>query len=194
MGFPFVGFDGFTVRLVEKVVTDENQTRRTKSCFNARVPFFALRPAPMSSPLPAHTSFPAAQVLPRSARWFLVLGAISACTSVVFSAAFAHLPVFAGGVPTAVQTALSQQQFHSLGLLSTGLALRVCGASRWLQVAGWHMLVGLRLFSFNLYARHVLAWDAFRDLVPWGGTAWILAWLVLAVGLAQRSGRFNRQA
>ena len=74
----------------------------------------------------------------------------------VFSAAFAHLPVFAGGVPTAVQTALSQQQFQSLGLLFTGLALRVCGASRWLQAAGWLMVLGLLLFSFNLYARQVL--------------------------------------
>lgn len=147
----------------------------------------------MSSPSPARTSFPSAQVWPLSARWFLVLGAISACTSVVFSAAFAHLPVFAGGVPTAVQTALSQQQFHSLGLLFVGLALRDCGASRWLRTAGWLMLVGLLFFSFNLYARHVLSWDALRALVPWGGAAWILAWLALAVGLAQGSGRFNRQ-
>jgi len=146
----------------------------------------------MSSPSPAHTSFSAPEFWPLSARWFLALGAISACSSVVFSAAFAHLPVFSGGVPTAVQTALSQQQFHSLGLLFTGLALRVCGASRWLQAAGWLMLVGLLLFSFNLYARHVLAWDALRALVPWGGTAWILAWLALAVGLAQGRGRFNR--
>jgi len=104
----------------------------------------------MSSPSPALTSFPAAQVWPLSGRWFLALGAVSACMSVVFSAAFAHLPVFAGGVPAAVQTALSQQQFHSLGLLFTGLALRVCGSSRWLQAAGWLMLVGLLLFSFNL--------------------------------------------
>ena len=148
----------------------------------------------MSSPSPAHTSFPVAQIWPLSARWFLVLGAISACTSVVFSAAFAHLPVFAGGVPTAVQTALSQQQFHSLGLLFTGLALRVCGASRWLQAAGWLMLVGLVLFSFNLYSRHVLGWDALRALVPWGGAAWILAWLVLATGLAQVDRGVNRQA
>jgi uncharacterized membrane protein YgdD (TMEM256/DUF423 family) len=124
----------------------------------------------------------------------MALGAISACTSVVFSAAFAHLPVFAGGVPMAVQTALSQQQFHSLGLLFTGLALRVYGASRWLQAAGWLMLVGLLLFSFNLYARHVLGWDALRALVPWGGMAWILAWLVLALGLVQGSGRLNRQS
>lgn len=148
----------------------------------------------MPSPSSANTTVSSFQVWPFSARWFLVLGAISACFSVVFSAAFAHLPVFAGGVPTAVQTALSQQQFHSLGLLFTGLALRVLGASRWLQAAGWLMLVGLVLFSFNLYARHVLGWDALRALVPWGGAAWILAWLVLAMGLAQGGGKVNRQA
>lgn len=142
----------------------------------------------MSSPSSAPSTFSLPEVWPLSARWFLALGAISACTSVVFSAAFAHLPVFAAGVPTAVQTALSQQQFHSLGLLFTGLALRVGGASRWLQAAGWLMLVGLLLFSFNLYARHVLAWDALRALVPWGGMAWIVAWLVLAVG-CWRSGK-----
>jgi hypothetical protein len=83
----------------------------------------------MSSPSSANTFDYSDEVWPHSARWFLALGAISACTSVVFSAAFAHLPVFAGGVPTAVQTALSQQQFHSLGLLFIGLALRVCGVA-----------------------------------------------------------------
>jgi uncharacterized membrane protein YgdD (TMEM256/DUF423 family) len=148
----------------------------------------------MTSPSTAFSSVSSPEVWPLSARWFLALGAISACTSVVFSAAFAHLPVFAGGVPTAVQTALSQQQFHSLGLLFIGLALRVWGASRWLQAAGWLMLVGLFLFSFNLYARHVLGWDALRAMVPWGGAAWILAWLVLATGLAQGGGKANRQA
>ena len=149
---------------------------------------------PMSSPSFAFASDASSSVWPTSARWFLALGAISACTSVVFSAAFAHLPVFAAGVPSAVQTALSQQQFHSLGLLFTGLGLRVCGASRWLQAAGWLMLVGLVLFSFNLYSRHVLGWDALRALVPWGGAAWILAWLVLATGLAQVDRGVNRQA
>ena len=148
----------------------------------------------MTSPSTAFSSVSSPEVWPLSAWWFLALGAISACTSVVFSAAFAHLPVFAGGVPTAVQTALSQQQFHSLGLLFIGLALRVCGAPRWLQAAGWLMVLGLLLFSFNLYARHVLGWDALRALVPWGGAAWILAWLVLATGLAQGGGKANRQA
>ncbi len=158
-------------------------------------PFFHLSTSRTMSSLSSANTFDSShEVWPHSARWFLALGAISACTSVVFSAAFAHLPVFAAGVPTAVQTALSQQQFHSLGVLFTGVALRVCGASRWLQAAGWLMLVGLLLFSFNLYARHVLGWDALRALVPWGGAAWILAWLVLAMGLANAGGKANRQA
>jgi uncharacterized membrane protein YgdD (TMEM256/DUF423 family) len=148
----------------------------------------------MTSPYHAHPpSVALPEVWPLWAGFFLVLGAISACSSVVFSAAFAHLPVFAEGVPTAVQTALSQQQFHSVGLLFTGLALRVFRASRWLQVAGWLMVVGLLLFSFNLYARHVFGWEALRALVPWGGAAWILAWLVLAVGSVRGCGKTNRQ-
>jgi uncharacterized membrane protein YgdD (TMEM256/DUF423 family) len=127
-----------------------------------------------------------------AARWFLALGAVSACASVVFSAAFAHLPVFAGGVPVAVQTALNQQQFHSLGLLFTGLAMGVFGASRWLKAAGWLMVMGLFFFSFNLYARYVLGLDTFRALVPWGGGAWMVAWLCLVVGLIGKKDCVNR--
>ncbi len=146
----------------------------------------------MSNPSPNETPVCSFHVRLVSARWFLALGAVSACASVVFSAAFAHLPVFAGGVPTVVQTALSQQQFHSLGLLFTGLALRVCGASRWLQAAGWLMVFGLFFFSFNLYARYVLGLDAFRALVPWGGGAWMGAWLCLALGLICKRDCVNR--
>lgn len=136
----------------------------------------------MSVSLPVRLSSSLVPVWPRSARWFLVLGAISACASVVLSAAFAHLPVFAGSVPVVVQTALAQHQFHSFGLLLTGLAVCVCRPTRWLLAAGGLMVMGLLLFSFNLYARHVLGFDALKALVPWGGMAWIGAWLSLAVG------------
>lgn len=119
---------------------------------------------------------------PLSARIFLLLGALSACSTVVLSASFAHLPVFAAGVPPVVHTALDQHQFHSLGLLFTGLALGLWGASRWWLAAGWLMLTGVLLFSLNLYARHALGWEGWRAAVPWGGTAWILAWLSLAAG------------
>jgi uncharacterized membrane protein YgdD (TMEM256/DUF423 family) len=126
--------------------------------------------------------------LPVSARIFGCLGALSACSSVVFSALFAHWPGFADGVPAAVQTALGQQQFHALGLLMVAVALAVWGESRWWWAAGVLMLVGLVLFSLNLYARHALGFDALRAAVPWGGTAWILAWLCLAAGFVRGRG------
>ena len=117
---------------------------------------------------------------------FSLFGALFAGLSVVFSAAFAHLPQFATGVPAVVQTALTQQQFHALGLLVVGLAIWQMGASRWLVVAGTLMLTGMLLFSLNIYARQLLGWDAARALVPWGGGAWIVAWLALALGLKRK--------
>jgi len=115
------------------------------------------------------------------AKIFLLTGAFFAGLSVVFSAAFAHLPMFAQGLPPMVQTALTQQQFHALGLLLVGLALPH-RTSRWLMAAGWLMLAGMLMFSFNIYARSMLFWDATRPLVPWGGACWILAWVCMAMG------------
>ncbi|WP_322991129.1 DUF423 domain-containing protein [Limnohabitans sp.] len=129
---------------------------------------------------------PSQGTLPIIAKLFLISGAVSACASVVFSAAFAHLPVFSAGVPAMVQTALTQQHFHALGLVGVGLSIACLGASRWLISSGWLMLAGLFLFSLNLYARYVFGMDTFRAAVPWGGGAWILAWLLAAVGFARR--------
>ncbi len=131
---------------------------------------------------------PVFSAAPRSARILGVLGALSAGASVVFSAAFAHLPVFSGGMPVMVQTALTQQQFHSLGILLVALAVSCWGPSRWLLVAGGLMLGGVLLFSLNLYARNIWGWDTLRAAVPWGGGAWILAWLCLAVGAFKAAG------
>jgi len=117
-------------------------------------------------------------------RIFLILGALSAGLSVMLSAALAHWPAFANGIPAAVQTALNQQQFHALGLILVGLALGWRGPSRWWVAAGWLMVLGMVLFSFNIYARALLDFDGLRALVPWGGSAWIASWLLLAVGAA----------
>lgn len=180
MGFPLLVLANFTVHPRAPEFHDEDQAIDTNPCFNSACSFFTdlwVKPNMPSQPQGA---------LPISAKLFLTLGALSACSSVVFSAAFAHLPVFAGGIPAMVQTALTQQQFHSLGLVLVGLAVAWLGASRWLVAAGALMLVGLVLFSFNLYARNVFGFDAFRSGVPWGGGAWILAWLLAAVGFARR--------
>ena len=100
------------------------------------------------------------------ASFFWIFGALSACLSVVFSAAFAHLPQFAAGVPPMVQTALNQQQLHALGVMLLGFAVSVRGPSRWWAAAGSLMVVGTLLFSFNLYARALLGFEGLRALVP----------------------------
>ena len=117
---------------------------------------------------------------------FGLAGACLAGLSVILSAALAHLPQFASGVPSMVQTALTQQQFHALGLLVVALAIGQRGSNRWLVLAGGLMLTGMLLFSVNIYARHLLGFDALRALVPWGGGSWIAAWLALALGLLRK--------
>lgn len=179
-GFLLLWFRRLTVRPSGVAFNDEDQVLVINTCFNSccsllhdpRVEFT------MPSLSQGELSFPA--------RLFLISGAVSACISVLLSAALAHLPVFSAGMPAMVQTALTQQQFHSLGLVGVGLSIVRLGASRWLISSGWLMLAGLFLFSFNLYARYVFGIDTFRVAVPWGGGAWILAWLLAAVGFARR--------
>ena len=60
-------------------------------------------------------------------------------------------------------------------LVLVGLAQGWRGPSPWWLASGWLMLVGMALFSFNIYARSLLGFDALRALVPWGGSAWIAA-------------------
>jgi uncharacterized membrane protein YgdD (TMEM256/DUF423 family) len=110
----------------------------------------------------------------------LLLGALSAASSVALSAAAAHMPALqAAGASFA--TALAQQQLHALGLIAVGLLLTQL-RSRWLTAAGALMLLGTLLFCLNLYARLIWGWDAARAAVPWGGSAFILSWLCLGWG------------
>ena len=117
-------------------------------------------------------------------RVFMALGAVFAALSVALSAASAHVPALqqAGAAFTA---SLDQQQFHALGLVLVGLAL-ARRPSLWLVASGVLMLAGLLLFCLNIDARILWGWDAARALVPAGGSAFILAWLTLAVGVLKQ--------
>jgi uncharacterized membrane protein YgdD (TMEM256/DUF423 family) len=118
-----------------------------------------------------------------NAKLFLVLGSLSAALSVALGAAGAHA---LANLPELTQswfrTALQYQQFHALGLLAVGLlADRV--DSRWINLAGWLMLAGTLLFSGNLYLRSLADFHALHAVTPFGGGAFILGWLALAVGV-----------
>ncbi len=118
--------------------------------------------------------------MPVLSRVFVALGAVLAALSVALSAAAAHLPALQQG-GAALASALDQQQFHALGLLLVSLAL-ARRHSLWLVASGALMLAGQLLFCLNIELRLLWGWELARGLVPVGGSAFILAWLALAVG------------
>jgi uncharacterized membrane protein YgdD (TMEM256/DUF423 family) len=118
---------------------------------------------------------------PLAARLFIALGAVMAALWVALSAAAAHVSALQQAGP-AFAASLDQHQFHALGLVLVGLAL-ARRASGWFLASGCLMVAGLLLFCLNINARILWGWDGARALVPLGGSAFILAWLALAVGV-----------
>ena len=125
--------------------------------------------------------------MPFQAKLLLALGALSAALSVVLGAAAAHTLAERAAIAQAwFHTALQYQQFHALGLLATGLIAARLPASRWVTAACTLMLLGTLLFSGNLYLRSLGDFHELRAVTPYGGGAFILAWLVLAIGVLKK--------
>lgn len=84
--------------------------------------------------------------------------------------------------------AVDMQFYHSLGLILTGL---IGAQSRpvWLpRLAGSAMLAGILIFSGLIYAEILGAPEAWGEIVPFGGTLFMISWVLLA-GAAWRAAR-----
>jgi uncharacterized membrane protein YgdD (TMEM256/DUF423 family) len=72
---------------------------------------------------------------------------------------------------------------HALGMLAVPLLARAglvsAGAGRW---AEWLLLAGIVLFSGSLYVLAITGVPTLGAVTPFGGVAFIAAWLVLAYG------------
>jgi uncharacterized membrane protein YgdD (TMEM256/DUF423 family) len=121
-------------------------------------------------------------------RLFVLLGAVNGALAVGLGAFAAHglearleprlLEVFRTGV--------NYHFFHALGLLGVGLAAGPLGDSRLLRAAGWLMLAGIVIFAGTLYALALGGPGWLGAITPLGGTAFIVAWLLLAVAAGRR--------
>lgn len=78
-------------------------------------------------------------------------------------------------------TAVQYQMVHAIGLVLIGL-LSLHHRSRLFQSAGWAMLLGIVLFSGFLYAWLATDRRWLVHPVPVGGVAFIVGWLLLAIG------------
>jgi uncharacterized membrane protein YgdD (TMEM256/DUF423 family) len=121
-----------------------------------------------------------------SNRFWLVSGALLAGAAVVAGAIGTHfleetLELPADKLQT-YEVAVRFQMYHALALLVVGI-LATLGRSRWLSAAGAAFLLGIVLFSGGIYAWLATDIKPFVHVVPVGGMAWTLGWLMFAIGM-----------
>ena len=111
-------------------------------------------------------------------------GSILMALGVILGAFGAHglrdrLDAYSMGV---YEKAVFYHFIHALGMLAVPLLVRANliskSAGAW---AGWLLLAGIVLFSGSLYALAITGIRTLGAITPFGGVAFIAAWIVVAV-------------
>jgi len=125
--------------------------------------------------------------MPITAKLFLILGGINAALVVMLGAFGAHgLKARMTVEMLAVyQTGVHYHLFHALGLLAVGIVALHIVDSVYLKWAGWLMLAGIILFSGSLYVLSVSGLRWLGMVTPFGGLAFIAAWIVFVIAIAK---------
>ncbi len=118
----------------------------------------------------------------------LALGGANAALVVVLGAFGAHgLKARLSAEMMAIyQTGVQYHLFHALGLLVLG-TVALWLPSSYLKWAGWLMLAGIVLFSGSLYLLSVTGTRWLGAITPFGGAAFIAAWVLFCIGVLKAS-------
>lgn len=119
------------------------------------------------------------------AKFYLLLGSINALLVIIIGAFGAHdlkekLTVENMAI---YQTAVQYHFYHAIGLILVGLIAWHIPSSPYLRWSAWLMIMGIVLFSGSLYALSITDIRWLGMISPVGGIAFILAWLMLTVGI-----------
>jgi uncharacterized membrane protein YgdD (TMEM256/DUF423 family) len=91
------------------------------------------------------------------------------------------------------EVAVRYQMYHALALVLVGILAARAG-NRWLTASGSLLVAGIVLFSGGIYAWLLTDIKPFVHVVPIGGMAWIVAWILLAIGAARMPASRGREA
>jgi uncharacterized membrane protein YgdD (TMEM256/DUF423 family) len=120
-----------------------------------------------------------------SLKWFLILGSINMFLAVALGAFGAH--ALKDGLPpdlmAVYHTGNQYHFFHALGLMAVATASGFFPNSRFIRWSGAFILAGLILFSGSLYALVLTGQRWLGMITPFGGTAFLAGWLLLAAGV-----------
>lgn len=122
-----------------------------------------------------------------TAKLFLILGGINAALVVMLGAFGAHglKAKLTADMLAVYQTGVHYHLFHALGLLAIGIVATQIADSVWLKWSGWLMLIGIILFSGSLYVLSVSGLRWLGMVTPFGGVAFIAAWIVFVIAIAK---------
>ncbi len=118
---------------------------------------------------------------------FLILASLNGALVVALGAFGAHglKSKLSAEMIAVYQTGVTYHFYHTLALLAVGLLSLHTPDSAWLKGAGWCHLAGIVLFSCSLYALSLTGVRWLGAITPLGGTAFIIGWLLLAVGVVK---------
>lgn len=121
------------------------------------------------------------------------LGALIVALAIIAGAMGDHL--VAGKVSKSAlhvyDIAVHFQVYNGLGLVLAGILIRMWGTRRLLCISALLMALGVLLFCGGLYLLVITGQQFWAIFAPFGGTAWIVAWLLLALGLWRASAQIK---
>jgi len=117
-------------------------------------------------------------------RTFLGLGAAILLLATALGAYASHgLATHADAATVrAFGSAVDYQFYHGLGLLAVAILTELKPHIRLFRLAGWLLIIGIALFCGSIYATTFGAPASLGGGAPIGGTAFMAAWLALALG------------
>lgn len=115
---------------------------------------------------------------------FIIIGAINAFLAVALGAFGAH------GLANKLEpkyldiwkTGVTYQMFHALGILAVAILIGKAASSSLFSWSGWLMLIGIILFSGSLYVLSVTQINIIGFITPFGGVAFLAAWILMMIG------------
>lgn len=123
--------------------------------------------------------------MPPITRWFLLLGSLGMLLAVILGAFGAHAlkKSLTPELRAIYETAVQYHFYHALGLLAVSLLSLHLPNSGLLKWSGWLLVAGIVVFSGSLYGLSLSGARWLGALTPLGGTAFIVAWLLLVIAI-----------
>lgn len=81
------------------------------------------------------------------------------------------------------QLAVQYQMVHAIGMLLVAWLIDRFPTAMIFRIAGWLLFVGILLFCGSIYISSFIGKGFISALAPFGGSSFMLAWLLMALGI-----------